>query len=127
MVLPRDDRWHKRPTAMHGGFGFICAFVAGRILLVTYFWFIGITNAVNMLDNMDGLSSGVVMLGGTTLVILTMDYREALEVQPLAVLVGLVFVVSLLGFWLHNRPPAAIFMGDSGSLSIGYVLAALAV
>ena len=208
MVLPRHDRWHKRPTALHGGFGFFPAFLAGvswfltqrfsveqarlalleplppelRLtvavllgalvmflfgwwddlrqfrpstkllaqvaaaslfifaggmfpltgayvvdLLVTYFWFIGITNAVNMLDNMDGLSSGVVMLGGTTLVILTMDYREALEVQPLAVLVGLVFVVSLLGFWLHNRPPAAIFMGDSGSLSIGYVLAALAV
>jgi UDP-GlcNAc:undecaprenyl-phosphate GlcNAc-1-phosphate transferase len=96
-------------------------------MLITYFWFVGVINAVNMLDNMDGLSSGVVVLAATTLVLLTLLNDELLLRQALAVPLGLVFVAALLGFWLHNRPPATIFMGDSGSLSLGYILAALAV
>lgn len=96
-------------------------------LLMTYFWFVGIINAVNMLDNMDGLASGVVILAGTTLVLLAMHDYAPMPAGVLAIPLGLVFVAALLGFWLHNRPPATIFMGDSGSLSIGYILAALSV
>jgi UDP-GlcNAc:undecaprenyl-phosphate GlcNAc-1-phosphate transferase len=96
-------------------------------LLITYFWFVGITNAVNMLDNMDGLASGVVIVAGVTIVILALPTTGTGAGGVLAVPLGLVFVAALVGFWLHNRPIAAIFMGDSGSLCIGYVLAALAV
>lgn len=96
-------------------------------LLVTYFWFVGITNAVNMLDNMDGLASGVVILSAGTLVALTLGTHGWVLQAELAVPLGLVFVAALLGFWFFNRPPASIFMGDSGSLSIGYLMAGLAV
>jgi UDP-GlcNAc:undecaprenyl-phosphate GlcNAc-1-phosphate transferase len=96
-------------------------------LLVTYFWFVGITNAVNMLDNMDGLASGVVILSGTTVVALALGINDFAWDGELAVPIGLSFVAAVLGFWLYNRPPASIFMGDSGSLSIGYILAALAI
>lgn len=96
-------------------------------LLMTYFWFVGITNAVNMLDNMDGLASGVVILAGVTVVVLSLHPSPSLAHPPLAALLGAMLVSALLGFWMHNRPPATIFMGDSGSLFIGYVLAAIAV
>src|SRR5947209_6228702 len=157
VALPRKDRWHKHPRALHGGIGFFPAFALGTCwvlaqkfdidwrqithlelvekelglaiaLLVgslvmflfglwddikqfrpatkllcqltaaslfifaggvfpltgspvfdiffTYFWFIGITNAVNMLDNMDGLASGVVIVAGTTLALLAMPGHD---------------------------------------------------
>jgi UDP-GlcNAc:undecaprenyl-phosphate GlcNAc-1-phosphate transferase len=91
---------------------------------LTYLWFVGITNAVNMLDNMDGLAAGIVMLGAATLVVLALRAPGTAALGPW---LGLVLIASLLGFWLHNRPPASIFMGDGGSLFIGYTLAALAV
>ena len=106
---------------MGGGFTLTHVYVLD--LLLTYMWFVGITNAVNMLDNMDGLSSGVVMLAGLTLVVLALQAPG----EVLAIPLGITFVAALLGFWVHNRPPAAIFMGDSGSLCIGYTLAGLAV
>ena len=96
-------------------------------VLVTYFWFIGITNAVNMLDNMDGLASGVVILAGTTLVFLALGVMPGDGHPSYTVTFGLALTMAVLGFWFFNRPPATIFMGDSGSLSIGYGLAGLAV
>jgi UDP-GlcNAc:undecaprenyl-phosphate GlcNAc-1-phosphate transferase len=96
-------------------------------LLLTYFWFVGITNAVNMLDNMDGLASGVAVLCGTTVVVLTLGVKWFAWDGELGVPLGLSFVAAVLGFWFYNRPPASIFMGDSGSLFIGYALAALAL
>jgi len=92
-------------------------------ILITYFWFIGITNAVNMLDNMDGLSSGIVFIAAGTIVILTFLASPT----PVAIPIALSLMLALLGFWIYNRPPASIFMGDSGSLFIGYVLASLAI
>jgi UDP-GlcNAc:undecaprenyl-phosphate GlcNAc-1-phosphate transferase len=96
-------------------------------ILVTYFWFIGITNAVNLLDNMDGLASGVVVVAVATVVILAWSAAGSASTRVLTIPLGVAFIVALLGFWLHNRPPAAIFMGDCGSLCIGYLLAGLAV
>jgi UDP-GlcNAc:undecaprenyl-phosphate GlcNAc-1-phosphate transferase len=92
---------------------------------LTYLWFAGITNAVNMLDNMDGLAAGIGILAAATLVVLAM--AASAGGGRLGPWLGLILVASLGGFWLHNRPPASIFMGDSGSLFVGYVLAALAV
>ncbi len=203
----RQDRWHKEPTALHGGVGFFPPFFLGGIwvlvgmfgmewhlgggalsaipkeitlaatalfgtllmfasglwddlkpfrpatkllsqliavsafvyaggifaltgfymvdLLLTYFWFVGITNAMNMLDNMDGLASGVAIIASLSLVVLAcgVDDSGLMPVVPL----GLIFIAALLGFWVFNRSPATIFMGDSGSLFIGYMLAAMAL
>lgn len=95
-------------------------------VLLTYLWFVGIINAVNMLDNMDGLAAGVVILASATLVVLTVT-SEGLAAAPIAAIMGLLFIATLLGFLAFNYPPASIFMGDSGSLFIGFVLAALAI
>ncbi len=131
-----DDRWNLKPATklalqLIAASLFIFAggiFPVSQSVLInsvlTYFWFVGITNAINMLDNMDGLASGVVIIAAVTLVILAWPHNASM---PVAVSLGVTLTATMFGFWWHNRPPAAIFMGDSGSLFAGYVLAALAV
>jgi len=85
-------------------------------------WFVGLTNAVNLLDNMDGLAAGVSLIAGVYLAVLF-----ALEGTPGLAVLALAFSAALLGFLAHNYPPARIFMGDSGSLFIGLFLAGLAL
>lgn len=92
-------------------------------LIITYLWIVGLTNAVNMLDNMDGLASGIAVISALTLAVLS---AGAGLTQP-GFYLSLILAVGLLGFWVHNRPPAKIFMGDSGSLLTGYLLAVLSV
>jgi UDP-GlcNAc:undecaprenyl-phosphate/decaprenyl-phosphate GlcNAc-1-phosphate transferase len=95
---------------------------------VTYLWFLGITNAVNMLDNMDGLSSGVTIISSITLIVLMINYQQKFGVPGIiAIPLGVAFFGALCGFWIYNHPPASIFMGDSGSLFMGYFLAGLSV
>jgi len=96
-------------------------------VLLTYFWFVGIINAVNMLDNMDGLASGIVVLAGVTLVALTFGGWSTGGNRHVGVGLSAVLVVAVLGFLIHNYPPASIFMGDAGSLALGYVLAGLSI
>ncbi|MEQ9398223.1 MAG: hypothetical protein RJQ04_03555 [Longimicrobiales bacterium] len=89
---------------------------------VSLLWFVGITNAVNLLDNMDGLATGVAAVAGAYLALLF-----GLEGATGLMILALGFTASLIGFLAHNYPPARIFMGDSGSLFIGLFLAGLAL
>ncbi|PID60293.1 undecaprenyl-phosphate alpha-N-acetylglucosaminyl 1-phosphate transferase [candidate division KSB3 bacterium] len=91
-------------------------------MLVTMLWVVGITNAFNLLDNMDGLSSGVAAIVSLILGILTMRQGQYFSALVLLALTG-----SILGFWVYNFHPSKIFMGDAGSLFIGYTIAALTV
>ncbi len=181
VAKPKSDRWHKRPTAMHGGVGIFLATVLlyalfvgkevdslvlmgaatflflvgfaddildikpyqkligqlmGAVVLVglglrmpltgnelldtaiTVFWLIGITNAINLLDNMDGLAAGIAAIAAVILAIGLAANGQANETLFVAVFVG-----ALLGFLIFNFNPASIFMGDSGSMFIGFLLA----
>lgn len=200
VAKPRADRWHAKPTALHGGVGFFWPFFIGGGVLVwrlstehadwygsagtikllagyfggmlimfvtgllddiyqfrpstklllevlatvvfmaaggtghltgneflnialTFLWFIGIVNAVNLLDNMDGASSGVVLIGSVGVALL--GILTTAPYMPLSVFFGAVLAAAILGFWLFNRPPASIFMGDSGSLFMGFAFAGI--
>jgi len=90
--------------------------------MLSLFWFVGITNAVNLLDNMDGLAAGVSAIAGAYLALLFF-----LEGSTGLMILSLGFTASLVGFLAHNYPPARIFMGDSGSLFLGLFLAGLAL
>jgi UDP-GlcNAc:undecaprenyl-phosphate/decaprenyl-phosphate GlcNAc-1-phosphate transferase len=90
--------------------------------LVTVFWIVGITNAFNLLDNMDGLAGGVAIIAATFFAILT-----AAQGQIFSAMIFSVFAGASAGFLRYNFPPAKIFMGDAGSLLIGFILASLAV
>lgn len=184
VVYPRNDRWHKKPTALLGGIGIFIAFniaffltppppvnwiiltafyimflvglvddlkevkpvikmlsqiVCSFILIfnglyfggnllgwfgipLTFIWVIGITNAINLLDNMDGLAGGIsaiVAIIAGTLAIITNQYNLAV--------IAFAIAGSTIGFLFYNFKPAKIFMGDSGSLFLGFVLAYLSV
>ncbi len=88
-------------------------------------WIVALINAFNMLDNMDGLSSGVAAIAGGMLAIALMIGRDPQTGQPQWFVAGLLWVLtgSAIGFLWHNRPPARIFMGDAGSYFLGYILA----
>ena len=91
-------------------------------VMVSLFWFIGITNALNLLDNMDGLAGGV---GAIAAAFMGVNFLLAGDVGMAGV--AFAFAGALAGFLVHNYPPARIFMGDSGSLFTGLVLAGLAL
>src|SRR5688572_2771134 len=85
---------------------------------ITVFWLVGITNAVNLLDNMDGLAAGIAAIAATALA-----FGFASNGQTAELLLISVFIGSLLGFLIFNFNPASIFMGDCGSMFIGFLLA----
>jgi UDP-GlcNAc:undecaprenyl-phosphate GlcNAc-1-phosphate transferase len=87
---------------------------------VTILWVVGVTNAFNLLDNMDGLCAGVAFVASGTLLI-----NAWLLGEFFISLILVAFMGSLLGFLVYNWSPASIFLGDCGSLFIGYVMASL--
>jgi len=93
----------------------------GAVLLTTA-WIIVVTNAFNFLDNMDGLSAGVACIATVFLVICGLMAGQVF-VPGLAC----VFLGAMLGFLVFNFPPARVFMGDAGSLLVGYMLAVVSI
>src|SRR6266542_4352704 len=91
-------------------------------MLITIFWLIGITNAINLLDNMDGLATGIAAIASCFLTYNFITGGQTTEAVMMAV-----FAAALLGFLVYNSNPASIFMGDSGSMFIGFFLASAAL
>jgi UDP-GlcNAc:undecaprenyl-phosphate/decaprenyl-phosphate GlcNAc-1-phosphate transferase len=91
-------------------------------LVVTIFWLIGITNAINLLDNMDGLAAGISAIAA---VFIAASF--ALNGQPVAAATLAAFAAALVGFLVYNSNPASIFMGDCGSMFVGFFLASSAL
>jgi len=92
--------------------------------LLTLFWIVGITNAFNLLDNMDGLCAGTALIGGAFLLLVFVADGAAASPYALylAALLG-----ATAGFLFYNFNPASIFMGDAGSLFLGINIAALSL
>ena len=94
-------------------------------IVLTLVWVVGLTNAFNLLDNMDGLCAGIAIIACGALMVDLLPGaggRTFADVTYLAVLLG-----ATTGFLVYNRHPAAIFMGDSGSLLLGFSFAAITV
>jgi UDP-GlcNAc:undecaprenyl-phosphate GlcNAc-1-phosphate transferase len=89
--------------------------------MVTMAWIVGITNAFNLLDNMDGLCAGIGLIIAAILSILFW------ETFPQAALISMAIAGCLAAFLIYNFNPASIFMGDCGSLPIGFILAVLSL
>lgn len=88
--------------------------------ILSVLWMVLIINAFNYLDNMDGLSAGIAVIAASVLLI-----AAILAGQVFVSGIAIVFIGSLLGFLVWNFPPAKIFMGDSGSLVVGFFVALL--
>ncbi len=184
VVAPREDRWHRRPTAIFGGIGIAAGFFSGVLVSssigglnhwallggagamfllgladdiwelspqfkflvqvvvasavvamgvsmdllpwkwmnvpLSILWLVGITNALNILDNMDGLAAGVAGVASVVMAISGLMSGLAFQANMAAALAG-----AAVGFLFYNFHPAKIFMGDCGSLMLGFTLAAL--
>lgn len=94
-------------------------------LPVTLFWIMAITNAVNLIDGLDGLAAGVSIIGLTTMGVMAYFFL-ALPNTYIAILIFLL-VASLIGFLPYNFHPASIFLGDTGALFIGFMMAVLSL
>jgi UDP-GlcNAc:undecaprenyl-phosphate GlcNAc-1-phosphate transferase len=91
-------------------------------LPLTILWIVGVTNALNLADGLDGLVAGQSAIAMAAFLVLALHGG-----QPLLALVAAAAAGASLGFLRHNRPPASIFMGDTGSLVLGFTLAVSSV
>jgi len=92
----------------------------------TLLWIVGITNAFNLLDNMDGLAVGVATISASAFAILASRYSDLGPEQAATAMAGAALAGSCLGFLRYNFLRASIFMGDAGSLVLGFTLGSLA-
>jgi UDP-GlcNAc:undecaprenyl-phosphate GlcNAc-1-phosphate transferase len=90
--------------------------------LFTIVWVVMVVNIINIIDGLDGLAAGIVAIAAMTLLLSASAKRDIVAISLAAALAG-----SALGFLRHNFNPARIFMGDSGSMFLGYVLGGLSV
>lgn len=96
--------------------------IDGLDILITVFWVVGITNSLNFLDNLDGGA-----IGSSAIISFAIVYLAATSNQPAISSLAAVLAGASLGFLLWNKSPARIYMGDSGALFVGFLLAVLAV
>lgn len=129
-----DDRIHVKPAtkvvaqlvaaAIVISFGYQTRFFGSQVLNIaaSFFWIVAITNAVNLLDNMDGLAAGVVAIAAAYL-----GWTHLGAAEPSASALAFSLIGALGAFLIFNFNPASIFMGDSGSMFIGFLLAVLSL
>lgn len=89
---------------------------------ITVFWIVGLTNALNFIDGLDGLAAGVASIAALSFMVISFIFGPPVSVMMAAVLAG-----ACIGFLPHNFNPATIFMGDTGSTFLGFMLAVLSV
>lgn len=129
-----DDRWGLRPLIKLAGqiavagvvmaTGVMVSLFPWPILnvLITLLWLVGITNAFNLIDNMDGLSGGIGAVSAAFFLLLA-----ALNGQYLVGTLSAAVLGACIGFLRYNFNPASIFMGDAGSLFLGFLMAVLGI
>jgi UDP-GlcNAc:undecaprenyl-phosphate GlcNAc-1-phosphate transferase len=131
-----DDRWGLRPILK------LIGQILGALILIytgvstalfpwpaldaalTVFWVVGITNAFNLIDNMDGLSGGV---GAVAAAFFTLLAAMSRPPQVLVAALSAALIGVCIGFLVYNFNPATIIMGDAGAMFIGYMLAAIGI
>ncbi|MBT5875622.1 MAG: undecaprenyl/decaprenyl-phosphate alpha-N-acetylglucosaminyl 1-phosphate transferase, partial [Candidatus Latescibacteria bacterium] len=127
-----DDRQGMSPAVKLAGqilagaiivyFGFRVSFIENEFVsvLVSLFWIVGLINAMNLLDNMDGMTGGVAFIASSAFLVVSILSGDLLAATLAGALGG-----ACLGYLRYNLPPASIFLGDAGSMLVGFLLAAL--
>jgi UDP-GlcNAc:undecaprenyl-phosphate/decaprenyl-phosphate GlcNAc-1-phosphate transferase len=89
---------------------------------ITIIWIVAITNAINFIDGLDGLAAGV-----STIALATIGFMAVMKGDVFVMSIAMILLVSTLGFLYFNFHPAKIFMGDTGALFLGYMIAVLSL
>ena len=92
--------------------------------IISIFFIIGITNAINLIDGLDGLASGISVIYFLTISIIAFILNR---IGGLDIILSLIMLGATLGFLIYNFPPAKIFMGDTGSLFLGFMISIIAL
>jgi UDP-GlcNAc:undecaprenyl-phosphate/decaprenyl-phosphate GlcNAc-1-phosphate transferase len=92
------------------------------VLAIAWFWVVGLTNAYNFLDGLDGLAAGIAVVN-----LLALGVMLYISGNELLAIVAVTLALATCGFLRYNWPPASIFMGDIGSLSLGFVISTLSL
>jgi len=117
--------------ALAGGYGFVAVtnpFTGSVVdlgsfgMAATLLWIVGVTNAFNLIDGLDGLAAGVGLIAAMTMLLVSLS-----QGRIDAALLSVALAGALAGFLCFNFPPASIFLGDSGSLLLGYLLSVISV
>jgi UDP-N-acetylmuramyl pentapeptide phosphotransferase/UDP-N-acetylglucosamine-1-phosphate transferase len=122
-----DDVRHL-PATLHLAVQSLCAiavliaYPTGAFAPLAFLWIVGLTNAYNFMDGIDGIAGGQAVVAGVAWALIGMITH-----QPLAAMLGLLIAGASAGFLMHKWQPARIFMGDVGSAFLGFLVAALAV
>jgi UDP-GlcNAc:undecaprenyl-phosphate GlcNAc-1-phosphate transferase len=87
-------------------------------VIITVLWVVGLTNAINIIDGLDGLASGVTVIAAFSMAVIGFLFGISS-----VVFISLALAGSVMALWIFNRHPARIFLGDGGSLLIGYIFA----
>jgi UDP-GlcNAc:undecaprenyl-phosphate GlcNAc-1-phosphate transferase len=111
--------WSFSALGIPGG-GEVALGVMGGV--VTVLWIVGVANAINLFDGLDGLADGVVAIVAGSMLVYSVIQGNLLTVILMGALVG-----ACLGFLPHNRMPAKIYMGDAGALTLGFLLGTISV
>jgi UDP-GlcNAc:undecaprenyl-phosphate/decaprenyl-phosphate GlcNAc-1-phosphate transferase len=111
-----------RVGAATGPFGSVLVLTPAVSLCVTVAWIVGAMNAINLIDGLDGLASGIALEALAATAVCAWHRAD-----PVLALLAICLAGSVLGFLFHNFHPASIFMGDCGSLLLGYVLAVASI
>lgn len=88
----------------------------------TLLWIVGVTNAINLIDGLDGLAAGV-----SSIVLITISAMAMFMGDAFVVVLGTILLASTLGFLLYNFHPAKIFMGDTGALLLGFMISVISI
>ncbi len=104
--------------------GFDFVFPESVTHIITIFFIVAITNAINLIDGLDGLAAGVSSIYFATIAIIALILNQ---LNGLDVILAVIMLGSTLGFLVYNFNPASVFMGDSGSLFLGYMIAVISL
>jgi UDP-GlcNAc:undecaprenyl-phosphate GlcNAc-1-phosphate transferase len=98
-------------------------YLAGTISFIfTVIWVVGLINAINFIDGMDGLAAGTILISNIFLSIISLTSKNYLVLNLSIILIGI-----CVGFLFYNFPPAKIFMGDTGSMFLGFIMATISI
>ena len=89
---------------------------------ITIFWTVGLINAINLLDGMDGLATGIILISSIFIFIIALFSHNTL-----IIFLSLLMIAITSGFLVFNFPPAKIFMGDTGSMFLGFMMASIGI
>jgi UDP-GlcNAc:undecaprenyl-phosphate GlcNAc-1-phosphate transferase len=124
-IIPFGIQIHYITNPLTGDILFLGAFS----IPLTVFWVVAVTNAVNLIDGLDGLAGGVSSIAALTMaaVAWTQWYLYGISGMPETIMLALTLVAAVAGFLKHNFHPAKIFLGDTGSLFLGFTLSVMAI